>query len=59
MKSPNDSKFNRYYEQHCKHLKLNGLRPKTIEAHDRGTRRIGACFNGRIDDLSHNELPNP
>ncbi len=42
MKSSNDSKFNRYYEQHCKHLKLKGLKPKTIEAHDRGIRRIGA-----------------
>ncbi len=56
MKSSNDSKFKEYYEQHCKHLKLNGLRPKTIEAYARGIRRIGEYFDGRIDDLSHNEL---
>ena len=56
MKSSNDSKFNTYYEQHCKHLKLNGFRPKTIEAYARGIRRIGEYFNGRLDDLSHDEL---
>lgn len=56
MKYSTDSKFNTYYDLHCKHLKLNGLRPKTIEAYARGIRRIGEYFDQRLDDLSHDEL---
>lgn len=56
MKTLSDSKFELYNEQHCKHLKLNGLQPKTIEAYARGVRRIGAYFDYRLDDLTHNEL---
>lgn len=56
MKTLSDSKFELFYEQHCKHLKLNGLQPKTIEAYARGVRRIGAYFDYRLDDLTHNEL---
>ncbi len=56
MKFFTNSKFNDYYQQHCKHLELNGLQPKTIEAYARGIRRIGEYFNLRIDDLSHDEL---
>jgi site-specific recombinase XerD len=56
MKTSNQSKFNTYYEQHCKHLKLKGLRPKTIEAYARAVRRIGEYFDYRIDDLNQNEL---
>ena len=56
MKSSNDSKFNTYYEQHCKHLKLKGLRPKTIEAYSRAIRRIGEYFDLRLDDLTQDEL---
>ena len=56
MKYSTDSKFNTYYDQHCKHLRLNGLRPKTIEAYARGIRRIGEYFDQRLDDLSHDEL---
>ena len=56
MKTSPQSKFDRLYEQHCKHLKLNGLQPKTIEAYARGIRRIGAYFNYRLEDLTHDEL---
>ena len=56
MKSSKDSKFNTYYDLHCKHLKLNGLRPKTIDAYARGIRRIGEYFDKRLDDLTHDEL---
>lgn len=56
MTTLNDSKFNRYYAQHCKHLKLKGLQPKTIEAYSRAIRRIGAHFNGHLDDLSQDQL---
>jgi integrase/recombinase XerD len=56
MKTSHDSKFNAYYELHCKHLKLKGLQPKTIEAYSRAIRRIGAYFDYRLDDLSQNKL---
>jgi integrase/recombinase XerD len=48
--------FQTYYDQHCKHLKLMGLRPKTIEAYSRAIRRIGAYFNYHLDDLTQNQL---
>ena len=51
-----ESKFNHYYSQHCKHLKLKGLQPKTIEAYSRAIRRIGGYFDGHLDDLSQDQL---
>ncbi len=50
------SKYNHYYSQHCKHLKLQGLQPKTIEAYSRGIRRIAEYFDGHLDDLSQDQL---
>jgi site-specific recombinase XerD len=50
------TKFDTYYRQHCKHLELKGLRPKTIEAYARGIRRIAGYFNLRLDDLTCDEL---
>ena len=51
-----ESKYNHYYSLHCKHLKLKGLRPKTIEAYSRAIRRIAAYFDGHLDDLSQDQL---
>ena len=48
--------FNHYYSLHCKHLKLRGYQPKTIEAYTRAIRRIGAYFDYQMDNLSHNQL---
>ena len=56
MKTPADSKFSAYYEIHCKHLKIKGLQPKTIEAYSRAIRRIGAYFNENLDNLTQNQL---
>jgi len=42
MNAAADSNFKRRYEVHLKHLALNGLQPKTIEACSRAIRRIGA-----------------
>ena len=56
MKTSNNPQFKRYYAQHCKHLKLKGLQPKTIEAYSRAIRRIGDYFDGQLDDLSHDQL---
>ena len=56
MKTSIESKFKTYYELHCKHLKLKGLQPKTIEAYSRAIRRIGDYFNGNLDSLTQNQL---
>jgi len=56
MKTPTDAKFNHYYALHCKHLKLKGLQPKTIDAYSRAIRRIGAYFDGNLEDLSQDQL---
>ena len=48
--------YDQNYAQHLKHLKLKGLRPKTIEAYSRAIRRIGARFEYQIDDLSEAQL---
>ena len=51
-----ESKYNHYYSLHCKHLKLQGLQPKTIEAYSRAIRRIADYFDGHLDDLSQDQL---
>ncbi len=56
MKSPTNEKFNHYYAQHCEHLKLKGLQPKTIDACSRAIRRIGAYFDGDLENLSREQL---
>jgi integrase/recombinase XerD len=48
--------FDQSYRQHLKHLKLKGLRPKTIEAYARAIRRIGKHFDFRLDSLSEQQL---
>ena len=51
-----ESKYNHYYSLHCKHLKLKGLQPKTIDAYSRAIRRIADYFKGHLDDLSQDQL---
>ena len=51
-----ESKFKHYYSLHCKHLKLKGLQPKTIEAYSRAIRRIGEYFEGDLENLSQDQL---
>jgi integrase len=53
---PDHPLFHEHYQKHLKLLKLNGLRPKTVEAYSRAIRRIGNFFDGRITDLSHDQL---
>lgn len=55
-KLPNNPQFNKHYTKHCKHLKLAGYQPKTIEAYARALRRIGNYFNCRIDNLTQDQL---
>ena len=56
MTASSESQFKRNYQTHLKHLKLNGLQPKTIEAYARAIRRLGAYFDHQIDDLSEQQL---
>ena len=57
MKTTNTAEhFDRQYQSHLKHLKLKGLRPKTIEAYSRTIRRIGDRFDHQIDNLSEQQL---
>ncbi len=36
---PHRAEFDQRYDAHLRHLRLKGLRPKTIEAYARGVRR--------------------
>lgn len=56
MKPASDSNFKQRYETHLKHLRLQGLRPKTIDAYARAIRAIGAHFAYAIDELSEAQL---
>ncbi len=56
MKTPNNKEFKKKYDLHCKHLKLKGLQPKTIDAYSRAIRRIGEHFNGNLDELTETQL---
>ena len=56
MKTPNNEKFNTFYDLHCKHLKLKGLQPATIDAYSRAIRRIGNYFDDPLDNLTQAQL---
>jgi site-specific recombinase XerD len=56
MTASSESNFKQHYQTHLKHLKLKGLRPKTIEAYARAIRRLGAYFEHQIDELSEQQL---
>jgi len=53
---PSSPQFNSYYQKHLKLLKLRGMQPKTIEAYSRAIKRVGNYFDGRIDDLTSDQL---
>ncbi len=56
MASSSTSDFRQNYQTHLQHLKLKGLRPKTIEAYSRAIRRIGEYFGDEINTLSEQQL---
>jgi len=51
-----EATFKRDLHTHCQHLKLKGLRPKTIEAYTRAIERIGAYFGYQLSDLTEAQL---
>lgn len=56
MNTASSAHFDRQYLKHLKHLKLQGLQPKTIDAYARAIRRIGAYFGHQIDGLTEQQL---
>jgi integrase/recombinase XerD len=56
MDTSTNADFEQNYRSHLKHLKLKGLRPKTIEAYSRAIRRVGDRFDKQIDNLSEAQL---
>ena len=56
MTASSEQTFKRHYAAHLKHLRLKGLRPKTIDAYARAIRRIGDYFDHDIEDLSEQQL---
>ena len=55
MKTLKSEKFNTYYDLHCKHLKLKGLQPSTIDAYSRAIRRINNYFDDPLDNLTQDQ----
>lgn len=51
MKAAPTPEFKQQYAIHLKHLTLQGLRPKTLDAYARAVRDSGAWFDYAIDDL--------
>jgi integrase/recombinase XerD len=51
-----EAKFAELYQRHQLALKLQGLRPKTVESYSRAVRRVAAYFDRSPDDLTPDEL---
>ena len=56
MTTDHQPTFKRNFKKLQKHLKLKGLQPKTIQAYERGVRRVGEYFQHNITDLSEQQL---
>jgi site-specific recombinase XerD len=56
MKKTEQARFDRLYQRHLTALKLQGKRPKTIEAYARAVRRVAAHFDRCPDRLSAQDL---
>ena len=48
--------FAQRYASYLKHLKLQGLQAKTVDAYARAIRTLGEHFDWQIDSLSENQL---
>ncbi len=56
MNAIEQARFNPLYEAMLQALKLQGERPKTIEAYSRGVRHVAAFFDRSPDTLSAAEM---
>lgn len=50
------SHFNKLYDKHVSHLKLQGMRHNTIDAYSRAIRRIGEAFDYQLEALTEDQL---
>ena len=48
--------FEKRYASHLKHLKLQGLQTKTVDAYARAIRTMGEHFDWQINTLSEDQL---
>jgi len=48
--------FEKRYASHLKHLQLQGLQPKTVDAYARAIRTMGEHFDWQIDTLTADQL---
>ena len=56
MNAKEQARFDRLYQEMGQTLKLQGKRPKTIEAYSRAVRRISAYYDRCPDDLTLTEM---
>ena len=56
MNETEQARFAQLYDQHLNALKLQGKRPRTVEAYARAVRRIAAHFDRCPDQLAAGEL---
>ncbi len=47
-----DAAFEKRYASHLKHLRLQGLQTKTVDAYARAIRTMGEHFDWQIDALT-------
>lgn len=56
MTPSEQQKFDQLYQKHLIALKLQGLRPKTVDAYSRAVRRVSDFFDTCPDTLTHDQL---
>jgi len=56
MKDSEQSRFDKLYQRYLTALKLQGLRPKTIESYSGAVRKIAAYFDSCPDTLTKDQL---
>lgn len=56
MNTSEQSRFDKLYQQYLVSLKLQGLRPKTIDSYSRAVRKIAEHFNCCPDSLTKDQL---
>lgn len=56
MNSTEQVRFDKLYQQYLVTLKLQGLRPKTIDSYSRAVRKISAHFDCCLDSLTKDQL---
>ena len=56
MNNVEQQHFNELYQQHIINLRLQGMRPSTIDVYSRAVRRITEFFDKTLDTLTTQDL---